>query len=181
MIRRPPRSTLFPYTTLFRSLAVLPAAGDVDQLVERGGLAPLRVDEDELLLPLLVLQAIIQRHELIEVGTRLPRPEQRLLAHLDVLALVQRDVHHPTEVLFPAHLGEREDHLLLEVGLRELRVQGAQERRVLGRPVLAEPEDRLDARIYRGAGAVRVGAENLAGAGTPLLRQGEDRLVLQLL
>src|SRR2546430_3530939 len=26
MIRRPPRSTLFPYTTLFRSLATLPAA-----------------------------------------------------------------------------------------------------------------------------------------------------------
>src|SRR5258708_33721143 len=25
MIRRPPRSTLFPYTTLFRSLALLPA------------------------------------------------------------------------------------------------------------------------------------------------------------
>src|SRR5256885_8456057 len=29
MIRRPPRSTLFPYTTLFRSLRVLPAGGDV--------------------------------------------------------------------------------------------------------------------------------------------------------
>src|SRR6266496_2978910 len=29
MIRRPPRSTLFPYTTLFRSLsAVAPASGD---------------------------------------------------------------------------------------------------------------------------------------------------------
>src|SRR5256885_12121063 len=26
MIRRPPRSTLFPYTTLFRSVAALPAA-----------------------------------------------------------------------------------------------------------------------------------------------------------
>src|SRR3989449_5814875 len=26
MIRRPPRSTLFPYTTLFRSLAVLPGS-----------------------------------------------------------------------------------------------------------------------------------------------------------
>src|SRR2546430_17219193 len=26
MIRRPPRSTLFPYTTLFRSIAVSPAA-----------------------------------------------------------------------------------------------------------------------------------------------------------
>src|SRR2546427_8097288 len=31
MIRRPPRSTLFPYTTLFRS-AQLPLDGDVDQL-----------------------------------------------------------------------------------------------------------------------------------------------------
>src|SRR3712207_8898645 len=30
MIRRPPRSTLFPYTTLFRSVAVL-NAGDGDQ------------------------------------------------------------------------------------------------------------------------------------------------------
>src|SRR5438874_9938911 len=27
MIRRPPRSTLFPYTTLFRSLAIGPGAG----------------------------------------------------------------------------------------------------------------------------------------------------------
>src|SRR3712207_8781975 len=29
MIRRPPRSTLFPYTTLFRSLGVLEQAGEV--------------------------------------------------------------------------------------------------------------------------------------------------------
>src|SRR2546427_2602276 len=37
MIRRPPRSTLFPYTTLFRSRAdLLPGfAGPVEQLVER--------------------------------------------------------------------------------------------------------------------------------------------------
>src|SRR2546429_2438865 len=28
MIRRPPRSTLFPYTTLFRSLAYIELAGD---------------------------------------------------------------------------------------------------------------------------------------------------------
>src|SRR3989441_7146120 len=28
MIRRPPRSTLFPYTTLFRSAAVLPGGAD---------------------------------------------------------------------------------------------------------------------------------------------------------
>src|SRR5690349_22646305 len=35
MIRRPPRSTLFPYTTLFRS--VVPAAGILPQLRPRHG------------------------------------------------------------------------------------------------------------------------------------------------
>src|SRR5258708_30540974 len=30
MIRRPPRSTLFPYTTLFRSLARVPAGAELD-------------------------------------------------------------------------------------------------------------------------------------------------------
>src|SRR5256885_4018157 len=31
MIRRPPRSTLFPYTTLFRSMSPVYADGDADQ------------------------------------------------------------------------------------------------------------------------------------------------------
>src|SRR5258708_17883190 len=31
MIRRPPRSTLFPYTTLFRSITPLAAAPDIDR------------------------------------------------------------------------------------------------------------------------------------------------------
>src|SRR5258708_22465338 len=34
MIRRPPRSTLFPYTTLFRSAVERGAVGDVDQLFQ---------------------------------------------------------------------------------------------------------------------------------------------------
>src|SRR3989442_8573353 len=34
MIRRPPRSTLFPYTTLFRSLAGEPAAPSYDLVLE---------------------------------------------------------------------------------------------------------------------------------------------------
>src|SRR5437773_6601420 len=37
MIRRPPRSTLFPYTTLFRSQFVL---GDLREEVERGEIGP---------------------------------------------------------------------------------------------------------------------------------------------
>src|SRR3712207_8156111 len=35
MIRRPPRSTLFPYTTLFRSLPVAPRTPICDQVAER--------------------------------------------------------------------------------------------------------------------------------------------------
>src|SRR3712207_9150478 len=44
MIRRPPRSTLFPYTTLFRSLEVAAAQ---EQRPERGeGRDPSELDED---------------------------------------------------------------------------------------------------------------------------------------
>src|SRR2546430_11954107 len=37
MIRRPPRSTLFPYTTLFRSVAVAPQ--EPDEMLARAALA----------------------------------------------------------------------------------------------------------------------------------------------
>src|SRR2546422_2197162 len=37
MIRRPPRSTLFPYTTLFRSRALLPASAGEPLAGEGGG------------------------------------------------------------------------------------------------------------------------------------------------
>src|SRR5256885_8990168 len=44
MIRRPPRSTLFPYTTLFRSLGALHQEGLVDELAQSVFLAILDVD-----------------------------------------------------------------------------------------------------------------------------------------
>src|SRR2546421_7627369 len=37
MIRRPPRSTLFPYTTLFRSAQVVVAVGEAEAALRRGG------------------------------------------------------------------------------------------------------------------------------------------------
>src|SRR2546425_9839334 len=40
MIRRPPRSTLFPYTTLFRSLNTSDKAATVEGLVTNGGSKP---------------------------------------------------------------------------------------------------------------------------------------------
>src|SRR3989454_12468865 len=59
MIRRPPRSTLFPYTTLFRSLALISAhitqivLGDRRFRVRRKGMGPelLRVTPDLDLVP----------------------------------------------------------------------------------------------------------------------------------
>src|SRR3712207_7927224 len=50
MIRRPPRSTLFPYTTLFRSLAMGTRSGDLDPgvllyLLEEKELSPPEVGE----------------------------------------------------------------------------------------------------------------------------------------
>src|SRR2546429_5358651 len=41
MIRRPPRSTLFPYTTLFRSLLPLRRVDDLGMELDRIELAPL--------------------------------------------------------------------------------------------------------------------------------------------
>src|SRR2546425_6148639 len=50
MIRRPPRSTLFPYTTLFRSLGVLegPLVGGIGVVKgEKGGQAGQRNGDDQ--------------------------------------------------------------------------------------------------------------------------------------
>src|SRR3712207_8033980 len=47
MIRRPPRSTLFPYTTLFRSLAGAAVEGDVGRLDEAGRERERERDRDE--------------------------------------------------------------------------------------------------------------------------------------
>src|SRR5258707_1381120 len=49
MIRRPPRSTLFPYTTLFRSEIVTDAAALVDKLeASSGGTSPAHASAAQL-------------------------------------------------------------------------------------------------------------------------------------
>src|SRR2546430_9174191 len=45
MIRRPPRSTLFPYTTLFRSVPANGGAVDIKTLLYKGDRARQRVQE----------------------------------------------------------------------------------------------------------------------------------------
>src|SRR5256885_7164776 len=74
MIRRPPRSTLFPYTTLFRSRlmssgAVLDLVGDVADLEERrlrlvlGDEGTDALDPDELALEGELAQGAVDRSE----------------------------------------------------------------------------------------------------------------------
>src|SRR3712207_7189724 len=49
MIRRPPRSTLFPYTTLFRSLVVLPATSLTTSRISRSPSGSFVVSTEKLL------------------------------------------------------------------------------------------------------------------------------------
>src|SRR2546426_8573518 len=51
MIRRPPRSTLFPYTTLFRSLGE-PRACRIEQLAHRLARVRLRLEHEQMSEPL---------------------------------------------------------------------------------------------------------------------------------
>src|SRR5260221_10174597 len=47
MIRRPPRSTLFPYTTLFRSQQAFTASDVVELYLHRGAFETTLADEDQ--------------------------------------------------------------------------------------------------------------------------------------
>src|SRR2546430_4566529 len=77
MIRRPPRSTLFPYTTLFRSHDKEPDAGAVEPLVrelEPAAEAALhRVEEEAIdcgLVPAGAVELLLRRQERIEAEVR---------------------------------------------------------------------------------------------------------------
>src|SRR5260370_11335711 len=97
MIRRPPRSTLFPYTTLFRSqcladfLAALLLRVQLDQ---RGGSGPEEIGTPvavDVLEPVLQLgQQLLGRRVLVEcpvvAGEGAPAPPPRRLALRDGLA-----------------------------------------------------------------------------------------------
>src|SRR5690348_17796952 len=89
MIRRPPRSTLFPYTTLFRSLHVHDGVAGVDRPLE--------------------LVRAVHAHDV----AHLAHAQQRRRARRDVLAEGgrRRSEEHTSELQSPVHLVCR---LLLE-------------------------------------------------------------------
>src|SRR3712207_7849953 len=70
MIRRPPRSTLFPYTTLFRSRGRVDTQNDVDVLVV--DLDPLHHKADHLaaLMPVQIRQPVVHASDKVFQTTR---------------------------------------------------------------------------------------------------------------
>src|SRR3712207_8894137 len=82
MIRRPPRSTLFPYTTLFRSLARRAQPGAAAATLRPLGLEPLAGE-------------LVERRHLAH---RLGRARRLPLAALDLLQHVGRSEEHTSEL-----------------------------------------------------------------------------------
>src|SRR3712207_7620809 len=90
MIRRPPRSTLFPYTTLFRSnkaVSVLPVPQG-----EGGEVEPRRPPFGALEQNGEIVRADVQPHPLIQQGSRF------LLGEGELLAADLRSEEHTSEL-----------------------------------------------------------------------------------
>src|SRR2546425_10934580 len=105
MIRRPPRSTLFPYTTLFRSHPPdeIDAGSDVPPLIAAAHL------DGAALAPEQVQEIVRLEQHVAELGVRDARVEPRLHrlllehhVHAEVLADVAQEVH---EALLPEPFG----------------------------------------------------------------------------
>src|SRR5438046_5599590 len=84
MIRRPPRSTLFPYTTLFRSDREVPGLEDAHHLGERGRIGS---REDALLDPGL--------HRCRTVRSEEHTSELQSLTNLVCRLLLEKKKEHP--------------------------------------------------------------------------------------
>src|SRR3712207_7090395 len=109
MIRRPPRSTLFPYTTLFRSPDLRREDGDVEPLGEPlvGEVAsqePGRVERvrDEAELQPAIAERVEERVRLrAELPGRTPR---RVLRHEEAVELLVRYLHAEPGEELPHHV-----------------------------------------------------------------------------
>ena len=133
-----------PEDRLFAQLGILLGPGDIEHLVYGRfvGLT-LRQNEDDLLLQLGVAHPVVQPRKLLNGDTGLARPEERLLAQLNVFLGIDRDVHQPLLIPRPTLLREREKNLLFQILIRDPRVKVAQELGIFCRPPLSEPENRL--------------------------------------
>src|SRR5256885_4725565 len=97
MIRRPPRSTLFPYTTLFRSHGMAEDLGELEVgLTEGVGPRVLHVERADDPVP------DDQRHRQRAAGPGRPREVERVLGRVG--AQMARSEEHTSELQSPCNL-----------------------------------------------------------------------------
>src|SRR3712207_7967172 len=100
MIRRPPRSTLFPYTTLFRS--VLPVAFLVEAQRVRGDgigdVGALRVDVDRVRLADVAREADL--HRVVDVGDRKSTRLNSSHANISYAVFCLKKKNNTTSILY---------------------------------------------------------------------------------
>src|SRR2546422_10920118 len=99
MIRRPPRSTLFPYTPLFRSRRPIAPPGVLELDEERLGAAPLAPG---------ALDVGLIRLRAVGDVARIAHPPAVALEEAPILAVAGRKVECQLERL-AGHAGEREE------------------------------------------------------------------------
>src|SRR5437762_11668711 len=161
MIRRPPRSTLFPYTTLFRSLEV-----------HARHLVPVDLHDD-----LVPEHRDVLRHELPRLGGQ--EQHRRLAGPHGVDAL--RLVHGPDEerrghtVLVPARVDRDADRALEAVGDQRLRRLGDELLDPGGLELVEEGGDRLGVRGERDGAREPPPALHLLHGERPLARDHLER------
>ena len=122
--------------------------------------------------------------ESAEIGDRRPAlsgPEERLLPDLDRLSAVAGHAEEPTSCSPVPPICEIEKRIFLRSSSPLIRPKSsAQVGRVLASAALADPEDRLLPQVAPARRSARQGAQRLLGAGTVVLREREDGLVLQV-
>src|SRR2546430_7582837 len=107
MIRRPPRSTLFPYTTLFRSSMGLPLGDGLEHLA-----VVLRLSPPE------EVPALAERSHLVEVDPRhdeLVAARRRLRQHL-TLRIDDARAGDQLDAVLQARLGDADHEAEVRVG-----------------------------------------------------------------
>src|SRR2546430_3707176 len=101
MIRRPPRSTLFPYTTLFRSLVLKVAEGD-----RQGGARLLALVDDVAVLHRtpLVTRVVLARDDALQTHRALLHDPELANRHVGVQLHVERRGKLVLEPVEAAHV-----------------------------------------------------------------------------
>src|SRR5688572_8072987 len=112
-----------PEQRLLAELGVRILLGNVEQLVGSRAVTILRQHENQVLAKLPLGERVVERGEIRARGAALAGPKERLLPHLQSFALVPSHVEQPGKALLGSGLRDREQELLLQLVVLELRIE----------------------------------------------------------